>query len=165
MRPILIAFFIFFSCNLIAQNLDTTNAQVYIDFEVKRSDCYEQDGQQNVNYCLSVLVSDLELIMKTKFDCIIRYYDNKIEEYSRNKKDSLIIADLTYQKSSLLLSQENWRKLSDSNSNYWDSGGGTISGQYVAESLIKDIKDRMLFLDNIISEENQGTEGIDCNQK
>jgi hypothetical protein len=53
----------------------------------------------------------------------------------------------------------------DANSNFWKNGGGTISSQYAAESLIKDLKDRILFLEMIIAEESQGPEGIRCDEK
>lgn len=167
MRTILIAIIIILGINLNAQNSDSTKAQIFInsEFEEKQSYCYEQDGQQNVNYCLSVIVNELEVILQTKFECILQYYDNEIERSSRNKKDSQIVTNIKNQKRSLKLSQKHWKKMQDANSEYWNLGGGTISGQYVAESLIKDLKDRILFLDNIISEESQGTKGLDCNKK
>ena len=43
-------------------------------------------------------------------------------------------------------------------------GGGTITPMYVAQSLIKDEKDRLIWLDSIIEEEGQGdeTEVLKC---
>lgn len=166
MKTILIAIILLSTNNLDAQILDLTITQrLNLDYVKRRNDCFDQEGQQNINYCLSLIITDLDRIMKSKLVCILKYFNNEIENYSISKEDTEFVTDLKNQKQSFLISQEYWQKMYDANSNFWENGGGTISSQYVAESLIKDLIDRILFLEMIIAEKSQGYKGIRCDEK
>ncbi len=125
-------------------------------------DCYN-GGQQEVNYCLSNVSVKLSKIVQNKYECLIAYFDLKIKKYS-SSKDTSIVADYIKEKQFLISSQVTWRKLADENASFWEIGGGTITPMYVAQSLIKDEKDRLIWLDSIIEEEGQGdeTEVLKC---
>jgi uncharacterized protein YecT (DUF1311 family) len=120
------------------------------------SACYSMDGQQDVNYCLFEAKNKLSKIMQIKFDCLIAYFDFEIIKYSSSIEDTSIVADYIQEKQLLISSQNDWSKLTEDNARFWGIGGGSISPMYVAESLIKDIKDRLKWLDDIIEEEGQG---------
>ena len=125
-------------------------------------DCYN-GGQQDVNYCLSNVSDTLSKIVQLKYECLIAYFDLKIKKHSFSK-DTSIVADYIKEKQFLVSSQITWRKLADENASFWEIGGGTITPMYVAQSLIKDEKDRLIWLDSIIVEEGQGdeTEVLKC---
>jgi hypothetical protein len=44
------------------------------------------------------------------------------------------------------------------NASYYESGGGTITPMLSAQSIIKDFRDRLEWLDNLIEEEGQGNQ-------
>ncbi len=117
-------------------------------------DCYD-GAQQEINYCLSNVSKKLSEIVQKKFECLVSYFDLKINEYSFSK-DTSLVADYIKEKQFLTSSQLAWEKLAEENASFWEIGGGTITPMYVAISLIKDKKDRLIWLDSIIEEEGQG---------
>lgn len=153
---------LFFICLLVQINAYSQNKSSK-PINTERIDKYDVDnncdegGQQEMNYCLSEAEKKLLKIMLTKYKCLIAYFDSQINEYA-SPKDSAILADVLKQKKYLISSQKAWKKLADQNAAYWNIGGGTITPMYVAQSFIKDIKDRLYWLDNIIEEEGQGDE-------
>ena len=60
----------------------------------------------------------------------------------------------------MISSQETWRVLKKQNAEFWSDGGGSVTNQYIAESVIKDCKDRLVWLDNVIEEAGQGQTDI-----
>lgn len=180
MKEYFILIIVMSSCNFVAQKVDGTPAKDLnssqkrttevrktklfkrVDYEKRNTNCLDLDGQQDINSCLSVIMEEHEAIMQAKLECITLYFDNKIAEYSSDKNSSDIVKDLTRQKQSLITSQECWQKMHEANSAYWAIGGGSISEQYLAENSIKDLQERIVFLDCVISEESQGTNGADC---
>ncbi len=89
MKTSLIAIILLMPTNLVAQILDSTiTERLNLDYGKRQNDCFNQEGKQNINYCLSVIVSELEGVMKSKLDCILNYFNNEIQIYSLSKKDS-----------------------------------------------------------------------------
>jgi uncharacterized protein YecT (DUF1311 family) len=119
--------------------------------------CYSLEQQQQpLNACLAETVTKLEKIVEIKYNCILNYLQSEIEDCSTSKCE-----DLEYyikNKNDFINSQKAWVNLKDKNAAFWSGGGGTITNQYIAESIIKDCKDRLVWLDNIIEEEGQGNE-------
>ena len=115
--------------------------------------CYSLD-QQPLNSCLAETGTKLEKIIEKKYNCILNYLLSEIEDCSTSKCE-----DLEYYKKNrndLISSQKAWVTLKNKNAEFWSGGGGTFTNQYIAESIIKDCKDRLEWLDNIIEEEGQG---------
>jgi len=120
-------------------------------------DC-DQGGQQNINVCYTKAEEKLSKIMEIKYECVTAYFDIQIKKYSSSIADTSIVANYIKEKQFLISSQTAWRKLADENARFLEIGGGTITPMYVAKSLIKDIKDRLKWLDGVIEEEGQGNE-------
>lgn len=154
---ILIFLFLLVGNNVFAQSNDIKEAkysQAINKYNLDK-DCGD-GGQQEINFCLSIAEKKILNILQVKYDCLIAYCDGQISKYSISAKDSSILTDLKKQKQLLISSQTAWRKLADENASFWEIGGGTITPMYVAQSFIKDIKDRLIWLDDIIEEEGQG---------
>jgi uncharacterized protein YecT (DUF1311 family) len=167
MKPtltILILLFLFSDIKVYSQNKVPTSPQQSQSNEKYNfdKDCGD-GGQQDINYCLSEAEKKLIKILQIKYECLIAYFDKEIKEYSSSVKDRSILVDLKQEKQFLISSQIAWRKLADENASFWGLGGGTQMPMYVAESLIKDTKDRLKWLDNVI-EEGQGpvNEVLNC---
>lgn len=121
-------------------------------------ECYLLEEQQNLNACLSEKAEKLKKIVEEKYNCILNYLQKEIEECKKEK-----CKDLDYykkHKNDLISSQEIWRVLKKQNAEFWSDGGGSITNQYIAESVIKDCKDRLVWLDNVIEEDGQGQTDI-----
>jgi len=120
--------------------------------------CYSLGQQQPLNACLSEKAEKLRKIVEEKYNCILNYLQKEIENCAKEKCEDLEY--YTKHKNDLVSSQKAWRTLREKNSEFWSGGGGTITNQYIAESLIKDCKDRLTWLDNVIEEAGQGQTDI-----
>jgi uncharacterized protein YecT (DUF1311 family) len=125
-------------------------------------DC-NQGGQQEMNVCYGKAMEKLSKIMQTKYECLINYLDNRIKYYYSIKDTSSFFE---YKKMKLFIStsQTIWEELQIENASFYKSGGGTITPMLVSESLIMDLKDRLMRLDDFIEEIGQGddTEVLKC---
>jgi len=144
----ILAFLVFTICN--AQKI---NPKYEID---KR--CYSLGQQQSLNACLSEKAEKLEQIVEEKYSCILNYLQKEIEACAKEKCEDL--NEYTEHKNNLIGSQETWRVLKKQNAKFWSDGSGSVANQYIAESIIKDCKDRLVWLDNVIEEEVQGQTAI-----
>ncbi|MCX6269700.1 MAG: hypothetical protein NTU44_00485 [Bacteroidetes bacterium] len=113
-------------------------------------------GQQDMNFCLSKAQEKLSKIMQIKYECLIGFFDAKINYFAR--KDSLIASDYLRMKKRIISSQFTWEKLKKENADFYKDGGGTITPMLIIQSLIKDLKDRLKWLDDVIEELGQGDE-------
>jgi hypothetical protein len=120
--------------------------------------CYLLEQQQPLNACLSEKADKLKKIVEEKYNCILNYLQKEIEECAKEKCDDKDY--YTKHKNDLISSQETWRVLKKQNAQFWSDGGGSITNQYIAESVIKDCKDRLVWLDNVIEEAGQGQTDI-----
>ncbi len=158
-RTAVILFFFFFlsESKVYSQNKNKKVTRYHATIDNYNLDkyCY-QGGQQEINFCLNEVDKKLSDILQVKYGCLVSYYESEINKYSTSINDTLILTDLKKQKQFLISSQTAWRKLTKANALFWSTGGGTITPMHVAQSSIKDIKDRLLWLDSIIEEEGQG---------
>lgn len=135
--------------------ITVSNAQIKKSKYDLDKKCYASD-QQALNSCLAETGIKLEKIIEKKYHCILNYLQSEIEDCLASKCE-----DLEYyrkNRNDLISSQKAWVTLKDKNAEFWSGGGGTITNQYVAESIIKDCKDRLKWLDNIIEEKGQGNQ-------
>jgi len=114
------------------------------------------DGdQQSINICLSNAIKKFALVTDNKYNCIIKYLDAEIKS---DENDNEIKSQYIKMKASLISSQTTWEKLKEQNSDFYSGGGGTETPMLIGQSIIKDYKDRLVWLDNLIEYEGQGNE-------
>lgn len=112
------------------------------------------DGnQQEINICLYNAAIKLSKIAEEKYNCIIAYLDSEIKN---SKDDPETEAQYAKMKASLISSQATWKKLKEQNSDFYNSNNGTETPMLMSQSNIKDYKDRLAWLDNLIEQEGQG---------
>ena len=121
------------------------------------------DGsQQAINICLYEATTKLSKIVEKKYNCIIAYLDTEIK---KSKNNNEIEAQYVKMKVSLISSQATWKKLKEQNSDFYNVSDGTETPMLVSQSIIKDYKDRLIWLDNLIEVEGQGgTRILKCEQ-
>jgi hypothetical protein len=149
MKPKLILLFLFQS---ILMNGQTEMKNDKYNFD---KDCFDGD-QQDINICYSKAITKFSKVMEKKYNCIISYFDTQIKYYSNNDKE--IESEYAKMKAKLISSQNTWEKLKEQNSDFYDGGGGTETPMLIGQSIVKDYKDRLTWLDNLIEEEGQGNE-------
>jgi uncharacterized protein YecT (DUF1311 family) len=96
--------------------------------------------------------------MEKKYNCIITYFNSQIKYYSSNDNDNQ--AQYIKMKADLVSSQATWEKLKNQNSDFYSRGkdSGTETPMLISQSIVKDYKDRLMWLDNLIEQEGQGNE-------
>lgn len=120
--------------------------------------CYALEQQQSLNICLAEQAEKLKKRVEEKYNCILNYLQREIESCEKETCEDLNFYKKN--KNDLIRSQVTWNTLRLQNATFWEGGGGSITNQYIAESLIKDCKDRLKWLDSIIEEAGQGQTAI-----
>lgn len=148
MKTKLIVLFLFQSILMLSQT-EPQNDKYNFD-----KDC--GDGNQaDINICLYNATTKLSKIVEEKYNCIIAYLDTEIKD---SNNDPEIEAQYVKMKASLIASQATWKKLKEQNSDFYRINDGTETPMWVSQSIIKDYKDRLSWLDNLIEYEGQGNE-------
>lgn len=129
------------------------NEQTQTDKYNFDKECHEADTQTDVNICLYEASVKLSKVVKKKYDCIMAYFESEIKSNSDNPE---IQSYFIKNKKDLALSQSTWEKLKEQNGEFYNGGGGTETPMLISQSIIKDYKDRLAWLDNLIEEEGQG---------
>ncbi|MEO8516927.1 MAG: lysozyme inhibitor LprI family protein [Flavobacterium sp.] len=148
MKSILLVLFFFYNILMFSQTESQNNKY---DFDKKCGD----GNQQSINICLSNAITKLSEVMDKKYNYIVAYLNTQIKSYTGDKE---IQAAYIKMKANLVTSQATWRKLKDQNAEFYSGGGGTETPMLIGQSIIKDYKDRLIWLDNLIEEEGQGNE-------
>lgn len=147
MKPVLVLLFLIQSIIAFGQTEETQTKKY--DFD---KDC--GDGTQTeMNICYYEATVELSKVMKKKYDCIMAYFDSEIKA---NSDDPETQAYYIKNKKDLALSQATWEKLKEQDGEFYNGGGGTETPMLISQSIIKDYKDRLSWLDNLIEVEGQG---------
>lgn len=148
MKNKLIVLFLFQSILMLAQT-QPKNDKYNFD-----KDCGDRN-QSDMNICLYNATTKLSKIVENKYNCIVTYLDAEIKD-SENYPDPEIQAQYIKMKAVLIASQATWENLKKLNSDFYNVNDGTETPMLVSQSIIKDYKDRLAWLDNLIEQEGQG---------